>query len=225
MAKKILFFTMFAFCAMYISAQNQNSVNGYLNSQVAVLNNIQPLTTKERQQFDSVFWAKFQEHGQMEIAFHEAMCATLTAEKHFKQYFKDQIEKRAWVILNDDFNYFRQKQKLPENSLEEIKPLLQQRSNETAYYEHRFFTNSKKRADAIAAIAFEYDSTQTVREIIMYQLTKEKIKYVYRENPEKLKELDDYLYKTSYPKALKHLRVEKRKKTGQDAEEKDLLIF
>jgi len=337
MTNKIFIITVLAFSTMCLSAQDRQEASTYLDAQTEVLNNIRPLQTHEKQQFDSIFWVQWEEHGRSEIALHEAMCGALTVAQYFRQYFKDQIDKRAWVIFNDDINYFKQRQKLPERSLEKIKPILQERSKETAYCEYRFFTDSKKRADAITAvrdkyresiskvtikdnssgasynlglvlenretlnlsdkqidsivaavqqirqlskngvitreknnrweyerifiiqhlneeqvggfvnirnfdyaksyaekmwkdmddynISFEYNKEEIITEIIMYQLSKERIKYVYKDDPERLKELDDYLYKTSYPKSLKHLRVEKRKKNSQEAEEKDLLIF
>lgn len=337
MNKKVIFLTMTVLCAMYLCAQNNQSPNGYLNSQIAVLNKVQPLTSQQRQQFDSIYWVKVGEHGNMEVAFHEAMCGALIEAEYFKQYFNDQITKRAWMILNDDLTYFRQKQNLPEESLELIKPILQKRSMESAYCEFRFFTNSGKRAQAIAAvrdkyreqistvtlknnssgasfnlgivlkyredlnlseqqidsivaaaqkirllskdgiitkeknnrweyerkyimkfldeeqlskflairnydyaksyaqkmwtemenydIAFEYDKDETINEIIVYQLNKEKIKYIYKDNPQLLNQMDSYLYTNSYPKALRHLRTEKRKSQNQDTTDQQELTF
>lgn len=328
MKNKILIMTMSVFYTMCLLGQNETARN-YLDTQLAVLESIQALTVQEKQQFDNIFWEKWQEHEQKEIAFHEAMCETLTTEEHFKQYFKDDIDKRSWVIMNDDLIYFRQKQKLPESSITKIKPLLQQRSKETAYCEYRYFTDSQKRSDAIADvrnqyhdrisnvtirnnssgashnlglvlenreklnlsqqqvdsivvaaqairrltkageitreknncwlyerkfimehlreeqvieflyirnfdhakknaekiwaemkeynISSEYDSISTTEEIIEYQLAKESIKYIYMDNAEELKELNNELYAEAYPEILKHLNVEKREKSSQGA--------
>lgn len=329
----------FLLCASLISAQNKKKEEArkYFATQIEVLDNIQKLDAVEKQKLDSIFWAKWEGHKKNNIAFHEAMCGTLTKKKYFNQYFKDELEQRAWVILNDDLAYFRQEQKLSKKSIDGIMPILQQRSKETAYCEYRFFTNSNKRrteiakvrdkyreqislitlknnskgasynlglvlenkeklnlteaqVDSIVAgvqyvkamqksgeitkeknnrweyerkyimhnlnenqvsdflairnydyalgyaqrswsdmqkydIAFEYDSAGVANEIINYQLNKRKIQYVYKDEPDKLKEMDDYLYKHSFPKALRQLRVEKRKQNNQEATEKDGLTF
>jgi|GEM_PF-4679837 len=152
MTKKILIFTMSVFCAVCLFAQNQQEANDYLNEQIAVLNGIQALTVQETQQLESAFWARWQEHPRTEIAFQQAMSEVLTNEQHFREYFADQIERRAWIIFNDDLNHFRHRQRLPENSLERIKPILRQRSQETAFYEYRFIADFEKRGEAIAAV-------------------------------------------------------------------------
>jgi hypothetical protein len=134
----------FVLCSGIDSAQDRNEASAYLAEQKAVLNSSQPLPSQTMLQFDSVSWAKWEGHGKMKVAFHEAMCETLTEQKYFKRYFKDELEQRAWVILNDDLTYFGQTQKLSDNSLNAIKPLLEQRSKEIACTEYRFFTNAKK---------------------------------------------------------------------------------
>lgn len=337
MTKKILIFTAFFLCVGIVSAQNKNAAKAYLNEQKTVLNSIEALSSETEQQFDSIFWAKWEGHKKMKIAFHEAMCGMLTKAKYYNQYFKDELEQRAWVILNDDLIYFKQTQKLSNNSLTAIKPLLEQRSKETAYAEYRFFTNSKKRSEAIGKIrekyrerisqvtmknnsrgatynlglvlenrerlnltnaqvdsivaaaqrvkalqkngkitkeknnrweyertyimqfldetqvsdflairnydyalgyakrswkemqdydiAFEYDSVATVQQITVYQLNKNKIQYIYKDNPDQMKEMDDYLYRTSYPVALKQLRVAKRQRNNQETNEQNELVF
>ena len=74
-------------------------------------------------------------------------------------------------------------------------------------------------------IAFEYDSTLVVKQIQSYMLDKETIKYVYMNDPEKLNEMYSFLHNSSFPKILKHIKVEKRKKRSQEMEEKSLLVF
>lgn len=335
--KKIKLLTIVVLLAFTLTAQNQIDTNEFLQVQIAKLNEIQPLDVQQTQKIDSAFRAEWQKYQNEQIAFNYAMSITLTNENYFSRYFKGEIEKRAWIIYQDDLSYYRNAVKLSQNVLNDIKPLLKKRSDETSLCEFIYFADAKKRykeigkirenyreqlssvtlknkskgatynlglvlenreqlnlaelqIDSVVAavqqireltnngiitkeknnrweyerqfilkilneeqvsdfvtirnydyaksfaekqwrdmqknnIAFEYDSVKTVQEIIAYQLKKEKLKYVYKENPEKFKELDDYLYKTSYPKSLKHLRVEKRKRTSQEATEKDELIF
>jgi 5-bromo-4-chloroindolyl phosphate hydrolysis protein len=74
-------------------------------------------------------------------------------------------------------------------------------------------------------LAKSIECVQVVNEIFSYQISREKIKYIYKDDPERLKEMEDFLYKSSYPAALKQLRAEKRRRTNQDAEDKNLLTF
>ena len=74
-------------------------------------------------------------------------------------------------------------------------------------------------------ITAEYNINQVVIEIYSYNIEKEKIKYMYMDNPEKQKELEDYLYKNSYPVALKHLSAEKRKNNNPQSVDKNNLQF
>lgn len=335
MKKKSVIITTAILFAQLVIAQNSNSV--FLQTQIAKLNAIQPLSTLQIQKIDSTYWKELEKIENEQIAFNYTISKMLTNEIYFSQYFQDEIAKRAWVIYQDDINYYQNTVKLSLNSLNEIKPILKTRSEEIALCEVRYFENQTKRneekekisekynnqlsavtlknksigatynlglvlenrerlklsdvqVDSIVSsalqintlskngiitkeknnrweyerqyilkflneeqvsdfltirnldyaksyaekqwkemqeynISFEYDSTKTIQEIIVYQLNKEKLKYVYKDEPDKLKELDDYLYKTSYPKALKHLRIEKRKRTSQEATEKNELIF
>lgn len=75
------------------------------------------------------------------------------------------------------------------------------------------------------SISAEYDSIQVINEVYSYNIEKEKIKYMYMDNPEKQKELEDYLYKNSYPAVLKHLSAEKRKNNNPQSEDKNNLQF
>lgn len=337
MKKSNLFLVILLFSTRFLYAERDQEVSVYLTSQKLILNKIDSINPETTRMFDSIFWAKWDTHQNTKVAFHEAMCSTLSKSEYYYKYFKEDIEQRAWVILNDDLNYYKNSQKLSESSINSIKPFLEQRSKEIAFIENRYFTNSTNRAEAIKNvqdtyrdkisqitlknnssgasynlglvlenrkklklteiqvdsiisaslqvlalqqngvitkeknnrweyerkfilkflneeqvsdflsirnfdyandfakkrwkeieennIAFEYDSTQVINEIIAYQLNKEKIKYIYKEDSEKQKEMDDYLYKNSYPKALKHLRIEKRKNTNQDVKDKDDLIL
>ncbi|MDR3328417.1 MAG: hypothetical protein LBT04_10005 [Prevotellaceae bacterium] len=75
-------------------------------------------------------------------------------------------------------------------------------------------------------VAFEYDSVATVRQIIVYQLNKNRLQYIYKGNDAMLKEMEDYLYRTAYPPALKQLRVAKQQRNNnQEATEQNELIF
>jgi hypothetical protein len=122
--KKLFILTVFVCCIIQITAQNQPAASKYFNTQMAILDSIKPLTNHERQQIDSIFTAKWQVSENLDFAFHEAMCGILTSAQYFRQYFKNQIAKRSWVILNDDLHYFRQTQKLPESALKQIRPVL-----------------------------------------------------------------------------------------------------
>lgn len=74
-------------------------------------------------------------------------------------------------------------------------------------------------------IAFGYDNVQVMKEVYNYILNKEKIKYIYKDDMAKLQEMEDFLYKNSYPQAMKHLRAEKRKIKDSETLDKNTLIF
>ena len=72
---------------------------------------------------------------------------------------------------------------------------------------------------------YEYDSVKVVQKVFNYQVNKSKIKYIYHDNPKKMKEMEDFLYKNSYPAILKQLGVERRKQRIEEAEDKDKITF
>jgi hypothetical protein len=74
-------------------------------------------------------------------------------------------------------------------------------------------------------IDFEYDSEEVVKEVFNYQVNKSKIQYIYHGNQKKIQEMENFLYKNSYPKILKHLAVERRKKYIEELEDKENLKF
>ena len=147
MRKKTLIITTVILFTGILHAQNKSESEMYLKEQKKVLNNFKPISFKIEQQLDSVFWNKWEGHKKMKIAFHQAMCIVLNEKNYFNQYFKDELEQRAWLILNDDLVYYKQIKKLSDNELNEIKSDLDKKSKDVAYIEFRHFNNSKKRFD------------------------------------------------------------------------------
>lgn len=338
MKQKIILLLVAAFLGCQLFAQSKEQNQSFFNEQIQKLELIKPLLPKEKKKLSTSFWNELNTNeSDNKNAFNIAMSKTLSDSTYFKEYFKDDLSKRALLIFQDDYNYYKQNMKLSTKSLLKIKPVLQRRSEEYAYCEIRYLalpnerfkekekikakyrTNimdtsmkedskgatynlrlvlenrdklklSKNQIDSIVAgaqqiktlekqgiitqekgnrweyerkiiinalneeqvnqfvvirsaaysltnaqkawkemkelnISFEYDSVRVVREIYNYNISKEKIKYIYKDEPDKLKELDDYLYKAAYPKALKHLRVEKRKNNNQESNDKNTLTF
>lgn len=63
-------------------------------------------------------------------------------------------------------------------------------------------------------LGYKYDSAEVIKNVYHYNMDREKIKYLYRDNSKKQVEMDEYLYKNRYPAELKHLQVEKRRRNG-----------
>ena len=130
----ISFFAILLFCGV-VAAQNQNENEEFLNAQFLILEQVQPLTQLERERMDSIFQAEFAVFEIRDIAFNIAMNKSLENPEYYTHYYKDEIAKRAYLLYNDDLAYFRHKMRLNENSLESIKPLLKERSEEMALWE------------------------------------------------------------------------------------------
>ena len=72
---------------------------------------------------------------------------------------------------------------------------------------------------------YEYDSVKVVQEVFSYRVNVAKIRYIYHDDKKKMQEMEDFLYKNSYPAILKHLGVERRKQKNEEAEDKNNLKF
>ncbi|MDR2510948.1 MAG: hypothetical protein LBC89_00465 [Bacteroidales bacterium] len=72
---------------------------------------------------------------------------------------------------------------------------------------------------------YEYDSVQVVQEVFSYQVNKAKIRYIYQNNKKKMQEMEDFLYKETYPRILKQLGVERRKQQSEEDRDKNNLRF
>ncbi|MDR0830502.1 MAG: hypothetical protein LBN95_10405 [Prevotellaceae bacterium] len=336
MKKTLISLATFLFCGI-VAAQNQTNYENFLNIQFLILDQVQPLTQAERQQMDSIFYAEYAVPEFQDIAFNMAMSKTLTNLDYYKNYYRNALAKRAYIMYNDDLAFYSEKMGLSGASLDSIKPYLKNRSEEIAlsevcliafpddlfaakeYFREKYRKNisdvylkteskgasynlglvlqnreklqlSDAQIDSIVGAAqvikqlskdsvitrkknnrwlyerayimkflnegqvaefsnirsndyalsyahkiwqeaksykidFDYDSVKVVKEVFNYQLNKSKINYIYRDEPKKLAEMENFLYKNSYPKILRQLAVERRKRYIEELDDKENLMF
>jgi hypothetical protein len=340
MKKKIVLGVLISVaCCGLTKVQANQQVQNYLSKQITVLQKIKPIIRDDSVRLHDAFWEEINstKNAKPTIAFNIAMSKILKDKSYFKQYYKEELEKRAWILFQDYYNDYKLGNKLAVSSLDVIKPQLEKQSAEIALCElqylafpdERFELESKikekfqkkistvtmkqeskgashdlqlvleyrtklrlsnEQVDSIVAgaqgvndlqnqgiitpekrnsweyerkyimstlkedqvsdfitirnsvyarnyandvwkdlkkynIASDYDSIQVLKEVYNYNINKEKIKYIYKDEPDKLKEMNDFLFRSSYPKAIKQLNVEKRKNNNQEAVEKNRLSF
>lgn len=153
--KKSILLVLLTFSGILLAEKDSN-VSAYLTAQKLILNQIDSITPEMSDRLDSVFWAKWENHKNPKVAFHEAMCGVLSEAKYFYQYYKDDIDQRTWVMTNDDLSYYKSKQNLPDSALIMIKPIIEQRNKRIAFCEIRYFNNSITRTEAIKKIRDRY---------------------------------------------------------------------
>jgi len=72
---------------------------------------------------------------------------------------------------------------------------------------------------------YEYDSVKVVQDVFSYRVNLAKIRYIYHDDKKKMQEMEDFLYKETYPKILRQLGVERRRQQGEEADDKNKLKF
>jgi len=70
---------------------------------------------------------------------------------------------------------------------------------------------------------YEYDSVKVVQEVFSYRVNVAKIRYIYHDDKKKMQEMEDFLYKETYPKILRQLGVERRRQQAEEADDKNKL--
>ncbi|MCL2073816.1 MAG: hypothetical protein FWH18_07845 [Marinilabiliaceae bacterium] len=69
------------------------------------------------------------------------------------------------------------------------------------------------------------DSIAVLNQIFHYQVNKIKIQYIYQDDDEQLREMEDFWYREAYPRFLSQLMAERRRRQAEDVDDKDVFRF
>jgi len=110
-----------------------------------------------------------------------------------------------------------------------LQNLNEHQKSDFAFMRHAYYalnySNNLWAEGKVYRMDFEYDSVQVLEDLFGYQVKWASLQYIYYDEKEKMKVMEDSLYKDSYPEFLTKLATERRKRNNEEEDDKRNLTF